>query len=78
MLKLIYLSYTIYIYFLSWYMRKGYLSHKRPAKAQASLRISAASPEPLLLTDMKDNKCMPVAQIGDCACAFEEPQTRKP
>ena len=31
-------------------MRKGYLSHRRPTKAQVSLRISAVSPEPLLFT----------------------------
>ena len=34
------------------HMRKGYLSHRRPAKAQASLRMSAVSPEPLLFADM--------------------------
>ena len=33
-------------------MRKKHLSHRRLAKSQASLRISAVSPEPLLFTDM--------------------------
>ena len=33
-------------------MRKGYLSHKRPAKAQASLRTCAVSPVPLLFADI--------------------------
>ena len=31
----------------------GYLSHRRPAKAQVSLRICAASPEPLLFAHIK-------------------------
>ena len=35
------------------HMRKLYLSHRRPAKAQASLRLSAASPEPLLFTHVQ-------------------------
>ena len=34
------------------HMRKGYLSQRRPVKAQARLRISAVSPEPLLFVDM--------------------------
>ena len=33
-------------------MRLWYLSHRRPAKAQASLRIRAVSPEPSLFTHM--------------------------
>ena len=37
---------------MSRYMSKGYLSYKRPAKAQASLRISAVSPELLQFADM--------------------------
>ena len=35
---------------ISQHMRKGYVSHRRPAKA--SLCISAVSPEPLLFADM--------------------------
>ena len=34
-------------------MRLWYLSHRRPAKAQASLRIHAVSPEPSLFAHMK-------------------------
>ena len=34
-------------------MRLWYLSHRRPAKAQASLRIRAVSPEPSLFLHMK-------------------------
>ena len=35
-------------HYLSQLRRLWYLSHRRPAKAQASLRIRAVSPEPLL------------------------------
>ena len=38
--------------YISQHMRKGYLSHRRPEQAQASLHISTVLPEPLLLTDM--------------------------
>ena len=34
-------------------MRLRYLSYRRPAKAQASLRICAVSPEPSLFAHMK-------------------------
>ena len=34
-------------------MRVWYLSHRRPAKAQASLRIRTVSPEPLRFAHMK-------------------------
>ena len=34
-------------------MRLWFLSHKRPTKAQASLRIRVISPEPSLFTHMK-------------------------
>ena len=34
-------------------MRLWYLSHRRPEKAQASLRIRAVSPEPLLFAHME-------------------------
>ena len=79
-------------------LRKRNLAHRRPAKAQASLRISAVSPEPLCSQtcsrDLEDasgkekkrkkkrkkkttKKRMPVAQIENCACAFEQ-ETRNP
>ena len=35
-------------------MRLWYVSHRRPAKAQASLRIRAVLPEPFLFAHMKD------------------------
>ena len=38
---------------MSQLMRLWYLSHRRPAKAQASLRICAVSPEPSLFAHMK-------------------------
>ena len=38
---------------LSQRLRLWYLSHRRPAKAQVSLRIRAVSPEPLLFAYMK-------------------------
>ena len=34
-------------------MRLWYISHRRPAKAQASLRIRAVSPEPSLFAHIK-------------------------
>ena len=39
---------------MSQLMRLWYLSHRRPAKAQASLRMRAASPEPSLFENMKN------------------------
>ena len=39
--------------YLSQLMRLWYLSHRRPAKAQASLRIRAVSPEPSLFAHIK-------------------------
>ena len=60
-------------------MRLCYLSHRRPAKAQASLRIRAVSPEPSLFAHMKYGSRRRVRQkiryldpLDDCACAFEE------
>ena len=38
---------------MSQLMRLWYFSHRRPAKAQASLRICAVSPEPSLFAQMK-------------------------
>ena len=42
-----------HIIYLSQLMGLWYLSHRRPAKAQASLRICAFSPQPLLVAYMK-------------------------
>ena len=60
-------------------MRLRYLSHKRPAKAQASLRVRAISPEPSLFAHMKYGsrgrvrpKIRHLAPVDGCACAFEE------
>ena len=54
-----------------------YLSHRRPANAQASLRIRAVSPEPLLFAHMKygsrrrvQPKIRHLAPLDGCACAF--------
>ena len=40
-------------FYMSQLMRLWYVSHRRPAKAQASLRIRAVSPEPSLFAHMK-------------------------
>ena len=60
-------------------MRLWYLSHRRPAKAQASLRIRAVSPEPLLFAHMKCGsrwwirlKIRHLAPLDGWACTFEE------
>ena len=60
-------------------MRLWYLSHRRPAKAQASLRICAVSPEPLLFAHLKNGnrrrarrKIRHLAPTDGCACTFEE------
>ena len=51
-------------------MRKGYVSHKRPAKAQAAnLHIRAVSPE---VASGKQHICSPIK-----ACVFEESQSGK-
>ena len=64
---------------MSQLMRLWYLSHRRPAKAQASLRIHAVSPEPSLFAHMKygsRQKVRPknrhLAPLDGCACAFEK------
>ena len=46
-------------------MRLWYLSHRRPAKAQASLRICAVSSEPSLFTHMKYGRDEGSDQISD-------------
>ena len=55
------------------------LSHRQPVKAQASLRIRAVSPEPLLFAHMKygsrgsvRSKIRHLTPLYGCACAFEE------
>ena len=60
-------------------MRFWYLSHRRPAKAQASLRIRAVSPEPSLFAHMNygsrrsvRQKIGHLAPLDGCACEFEE------
>ena len=57
-------------------MRLWYLSHRRLAKAQASLRIRAVSPEPSLFARMKYGSRLKVrpkirhlAPLDGCACA---------
>ena len=65
--------------YMSQLMRLWDLSHTRQAKAQASLRIRAVSPEPSLFTQMKywsrrraRPKIRQLAPLDGCACAFEE------
>ena len=64
---------------LSRRMRLWYLSHRRPAKNQASGRIRAVSPEPLLFPHMSYGSRRRVrpnirhlASLDGCACVFEE------
>ena len=64
---------------LSQLMRLWYLLHRRPAKAQASLRIRAVSPQPSLFAHMKYRSRRRVrpnirhlAPLDGCACTFEE------
>ena len=61
---------------MSQLMRLRYLSHRRPAKAQVSLRIRAVSPEPSLFAYLKDgsrqrvrSKIRHLAPLDGCACA---------
>ena len=60
-------------------MRLWYLSHRRPAKIQASLHIGAVSPELSLFTHMKYGsrwrvwlKIRYLALLDGCAGAFED------
>ena len=60
-------------------MRLWYLSHRRPANAQASLRIRTVSPEPSLFAHIKNGsrrmarqKIRPLAPLDGCTSAFEE------
>ena len=64
---------------MSQLMRLWYLSPRRPAKAQASLRIHAVLPEPSLFAHVKygsrrrvQPKNRHLAPLDGCACAFEE------
>ena len=64
---------------MSQLMRLWYLSHRRPAKAQASLHIHAVLQEPSLFACMKYGnrrrvrpKIRHLASLEGCACAFEE------
>ena len=64
---------------MSQLMRLWYLSHRRKAKAQASLRIRTGSPEPSLFAHIKygsrrnvQPKNRHLAPLDGCACAFEE------
>ena len=82
-------QYTVYLsctqlcrlstHHLSQLMRLWYLSHRRPVKAQASLRICAVSPQPSLFAHMKYGsrqrvrpKIRYLAPLDGCTCAFEE------
>ena len=68
-----------HIILMSQLMRLWYLSHRRPAKAQASLRIRAVSPEHSLFAHMKYGsrrrvrpKIRHLAPLDGCTCMFEE------
>ena len=59
-------------------MRLWYLSHRQPAKAQASLHICTVSPEPLLFAHMKCGsrwrvlpKIKYLAPLDGCACVLK-------
>ena len=65
--------------YMSQLMRLRYLSHRRPVKAQASLRIRAVSPQPALFAHMKYGSRRRVrpqirhlVSLDCCACRFEE------
>ena len=64
---------------MSQLIRFWYLSHRRPAKDQASLRTRAVSPEPSLFAHMQYGsrwrvrpKLGLLSPLNGCACAFEE------
>ena len=64
---------------MSQLMRLWYLSHRRPEKAQASLRIRAVSPEPSVFVHIKYGCRQSVrpntrhlAPLDGCTCAFEK------
>ena len=75
---------TRYHFHLSQLMRLWYLSHRRPAKAKASLRFRAVSPEPLLFSHMNYGsrqrvwpKIRHLTQLDVCACVFNDMSLRK-
>ena len=60
-------------------MRLWYLSHRRPVKVQANLRIPAVSPEPSLFAHMKYGsrrmvrpKIRHLTPLDGCTCTFED------
>ena len=60
---------------MSQLMRLWYLSHRRPAKAQASLRSRAVSPAPSLFAHIKYGrrpKIRHLVPLDGYACIFEE------
>ena len=64
---------------MSQLIRLCYLSHRRPAKAQASLCIRTVSPEPSLFAHMKYGsrwrvwpKIRHLAPLNGCTCMFEK------
>ena len=67
------------LWFHIWASSWDYGTYRRPAKAQASLRIPTVSPEPSLFIHMKYRsrqsvrpKSRHLAPLDDCAYAFEE------
>ena len=64
---------------MSQLMRLWYLSHRRPAKAQASLCMRTVPPEPSLFAHIKYGnrrwvrpKIRHLAPLDGCACSFEK------
>ena len=61
------------------HMKKGYLSHRQTAKAQASLHIRAVSPEPLLfahtIKGVRGSFRQTAIALSGWTCAFEGFQT---
>ena len=56
---------------------KWYMSHRRLAKAHAGQSLCYSQICSGDLEEVSGKTRMSVAQIGDCACAFEEPQMGK-
>ena len=74
-----FLYFFFFLHNLSQLMRLWYLSHRRPAKAQAGLRVRAVSPEPSLFAHIKYSSrrrfwptIRHLAPLDVCTCAFEE------
>ena len=75
----LWLSFLLVYIKMSQLIRLWYLSHRRPANAQASLRIRAFSPEPSLFAHMNYGsrrrvklKIRHLAPLDGCTCVFEE------